>query len=176
MTTICPPISTNSVAILRDEFERLCETNSLDEYIRQEPLAATLRLNSDFAVFAHPHQEHGESANNGGPWTTWLMLGGRGAGKTRTGAEWVRALVHGIPPYADRPHGCIALVGETEHDAREVMVEGPSGLLAVSARRQRPSWTPTRRRLEWPNGAVAQVFSAEDPESLRTAIRRGLVR
>ena len=65
------------------------------------------------------------------------------------------------------PHARIALIGETEHDVREVMVEGVSGLLAVHRRDERPQWIPSRRRLEWKNGAVAQVFSAEDPESLR---------
>lgn len=95
------------------------------------------------------------------------MLGGRGAGKTRTGAEWVRAMVHGIPPYADRVHGRIALIGETEHDAREVMVEGESGLLRISPRSERPEWISTRRRLQWSNGAVGQIFSADDPASLR---------
>ena len=64
-------------------------------------------------------------------------------------------------------HARIALIGETEHDAREVMVEGISGLLAVHRPDERPQWIPTRRRLEWKNGAVAQVFSAEEPESLR---------
>jgi phage terminase large subunit-like protein len=89
------------------------------------------------------------------------MLGGRGAGKTRAGAEWVRALA-----LAD-PQARIALIGETEHDAREVMVEGVSGLLAVHAPDERPQWLSSRRRLEWKNGAVAQAFSAEEPESLR---------
>ena len=108
--------------------------------------------------FALPHQKP-----PAGDWTTWLVLGGRGAGKTRTGAEWVRSIARsGIARM-----GPIALIGETEHDAREVMVEGVSGLLAVHQRVERPSWSPSRRRLEWPNGAVAQVFSAEDPESLR---------
>ncbi|MEA2883168.1 MAG: hypothetical protein QOH32_2424 [Bradyrhizobium sp.] len=125
------------------------------------------RLHHDFAVLAHLHQEHREAGNNGGPWTTWLMLGGRGAGKTRTGAEWVRAMVHGIAPWTSRAHGRIALVGETIHDAREVMVEGESGLLQTSPLEQRPEWIPTRKRLEWPNGAVGQVFSADDPASLR---------
>jgi phage terminase large subunit-like protein len=135
------------------------------------------KLDSDFITLAHAHQEPPLSANGGGapsgkpssgkPWTTWLMLGGRGAGKTRLGAEWVRALVQGAPPYAKRRHCNIALVGETEHDAREVMIEGPSGLLRMSPRAERPLWIPTRRRLEWSNGAVAQVFSAEDPEQLR---------
>jgi phage terminase large subunit-like protein len=95
------------------------------------------------------------------------VLGGRGAGKTRLGAEWVRALAHGRPPYADRAHGRIALVGETAHDAREVMIEGASGILRTTPRSERPVWLPTRKRLEWGNGAVAQAFSADDPESLR---------
>jgi phage terminase large subunit-like protein len=61
----------------------------------------------------------------------------------------------------------IALVGETEHDVREVMIEGVSGILAVHRRDERPVWLPSRKRLEWSNGAVAQAFSADDPESLR---------
>jgi phage terminase large subunit-like protein len=138
-----------------------------EAYLREASLRTASRLHHDFAVFAHPHQEHREVGNNGGPWTTWLMLGGRGAGKTRTGAEWVRAMVHGIAPWTGRAHGRIALVGETVHDAREVMVEGESGLLQTSPLEQRPEWIPTRKRLQWPNGAVGQVFSADDPASLR---------
>ncbi len=131
------------------------------------PLWMWVRLNNDFVSLAHRHQDPPPRANGGGPWTTWLMMGGRGAGKTRLGAEWVRALARAMPPYAALPHGQIALVGETEHDVREVMIEGPSGLLRVSPRSERPQWTSTRRRLEWPNGAVAFAFSAEDPEQLR---------
>jgi phage terminase large subunit-like protein len=118
-------------------------------------------------TLAHRHQESPPHANGGGPWTTWLMLGGRGAGKTRLGAEWVRAVAHGTSPYASERSLQIALVGETEHDVREVMIEGPAGLLQISPRSERPQWTATRRRLEWPNGAVAFAFSAEDPEQLR---------
>lgn len=125
------------------------------------------RLDRDFFSLAHAHQDAPQAANNGAPWTTWLVMAGRGAGKTRLGAEWVRALANGHSPYAGRAHGRIALVGETEHDAREVMVEGPAGLLAVSPRRERPAWASSRRRLEWPNGAIAETFSAEDPEQLR---------
>jgi phage terminase large subunit-like protein len=125
------------------------------------------RLDKDFAVLAHRHQEPPASANNGGPWTTWLALGGRGAGKTRLGAEWVRALAHGRGPYAEAAFGRIALVGESEHDVREVMIEGPAGLLRTAPRSERPLWTSSRGRLEWPNGAVAEAFSADDPESLR---------
>jgi phage terminase large subunit-like protein len=132
-----------------------------------QPMTLWTRLHYDFAVLAHPHQEPPACANNGRAWTTWLVLGGRGAGKTRLGAEWVRALVRGTAPYADRPHRRIALIGETAHDAREVMIEGPSGILRTAPRAERPVWLPTRKRLEWPNGAVAQAFSADDPEQLR---------
>ena len=126
-----------------------------------------LRLDRDFAALAHAHQLPPLAGNDGAPWRTWLLLGGRGAGKTRTGAEFVRALVHGHAPYADAPHGAIALIGETAHDVREVMIEGPSGILRSSPRSERPQWTGMRKRLEWPNGAVAYAFSAEDPEQLR---------
>ncbi len=131
------------------------------------PLRELAALNEDFITLAHAHQEPPACANNGGPWTTRLMLGGRGAGKTRLGAEWVRAQVAGAKPYAEQRALHIALVGETAHDAREVMIEGPSGILRHSPRGERPSWTSTRRRLEWPNGAVATTFSADDPEQLR---------
>ena len=109
-----------------------------------------------WSLFANSHQRPPQ-----GDWTTWLILGGRGAGKTRAGAEWVRALA------LRDPAARIALVGETEHDAREVMVQGISGVLAVHRHDERPQWSPSRRRLEWRNGAVAQLFSAEDPEQLR---------
>lgn len=125
------------------------------------------RFNRDFIALAHRHQEPPAYAHNGAPWTTWLMLGGRGAGKTRLGAEWVRALVEGHPPYAEARAHHIALVGETEHDVREVMIEGPAGLIASTPPGARPRWTSSRKRLEWPNGAVAYAFSAEDPEQLR---------
>jgi phage terminase large subunit-like protein len=125
------------------------------------------RFASDFITLAHRHQEPPAQANGGGPWSTWLVLGGRGAGKTRLGAEWVRAIANGTAPYGDQRCLNIALVGETERDVREVMIEGPAGILRISPRSERPLWTATRRRLEWPNGAVAHTFSAEDPEQLR---------
>ena len=100
------------------------------------------------------------------PWTTWLVIGGRGSGKTRTGAEWVNGLVRGLAPFADRPLRRIALIGETIGDVREVMIDGPSGLRAV-ARGDVPVFEASRRRLVWDNGAVAQVFSAQEPDSLR---------
>jgi phage terminase large subunit-like protein len=159
--------SASAIARLRRALVSLTAAELTAAYVGDETPAALVRLDGDFATFAHRHQEHADAGNDGSPWTTWLMLGGRGAGKTRAGAEWLRAQALGLPPYAARPLGCLALVGESGHDAREVMIEGPSGLLAVSPRCERPSWTPSRRRLEWPSGAVAHVFSAEDPDSLR---------
>ena len=94
-----------------------------------------------------------------GDWRVWAFIGGRGAGKTRSGAEWVRWLVRN--GHARR----IALIGPTFHDVREVMVEGSSGLR--SAIKDPPRYEASRKRLSWPNGAVAYCFSAEDPESLR---------
>ncbi len=121
----------------------------------------------DWPTFAHDHQ-----LPPPGDWRVWLLMGGRGAGKTRAGAEWVRTLALGLGSgqagvKGRTTTGRIALVGETFADVREVMVEGVSGLLSVHSKAERPHWVPTRRRLEWPNGAVAQAFSSEDPEALR---------
>ena len=102
-----------------------------------------------------------------GDWSTWLMIGGRGAGKTRAGAEWVQSLASGQSCPQQPRAGRIALVGETFADVRDVMIEGVSGILAVVSKAQRPHWRPSLRRLDWPDGAIAQAFSAEDPDSLR---------
>ncbi len=102
-----------------------------------------------------------------GDWRTWVILGGRGAGKTRAGAEWVRAQAEGPTPSAAGKATRIAIVGETFDQARDVMVFGDSGILATSPDAHRPDWTSSRRTLTWPNGAVAQVYSAHDPDSLR---------
>jgi len=97
-----------------------------------------------------------------GTWRTWLFMGGRGAGKTRAGAEWVR--FSALFDQAER----VALVGPTLSDVREVMIEGPSGLRAIEPMPEdRPIYHVSRRQLEWQNGATAHAFSAEDPESLR---------
>jgi len=95
-----------------------------------------------------------------GDWRVWLLMGGRGSGKTRAGAEWVQALA------LSRPELRIALVAETLGDAREVMIDGVSGICRIAGR-VRPEFEASRRRLVWPNGSIAQIFSSEDPESLR---------
>jgi len=102
-----------------------------------------------------------------GSWTNWLMMGGRGAGKTRAGAEWVRGMVSGDPMFTAGPVGRIALVGETYAAVRDVMIEGESGLLAVHSAKSRPRWISSKRQLVWDNGAIAQVFTSEEPDGLR---------
>ncbi|MET0240403.1 MAG: terminase family protein [Sphingobium sp.] len=96
-----------------------------------------------------------------GDWTVWLVMAGRGFGKTRAGAEWVRGIAEGDSGAR------IALIGASLHEARSVMVEGESGVLAVSPPGARPLWQPSRRQLQWPNGAVATLFGAGDAEMLR---------
>ncbi len=115
-----------------------------------------------FEFWAMEHQLPPE-----GEWRNWVIMGGRGAGKTRAGAEWVRAQVEGPKPIDKGRCKRLALVGETVDQVREVMVFGESGIIACSPPDRRPVWQSTRKRLLWPNGATAQVFSAHDPESLR---------
>ena len=95
-----------------------------------------------------------------GAWSTWLFQGGRGAGKTRAGAEWLAARAEATP------NGRFALVGPTQHDVREVMIDGVSGLRNLPGR-EPPRYETARRRLRWKNGALAFAFSAEEPERLR---------
>jgi phage terminase large subunit-like protein len=96
-----------------------------------------------------------------GDWFVWLILAGRGSGKTRTGAEWVREEVD-----AGRAKR-IALVAETAADARDVMVEGESGLLSIYPQADRPMYEPSKRRVTWRNGAVATLYNATEPDQLR---------
>lgn len=110
----------------------------------------------DWRTWARPNQLPPE-----GDWRIWLLLAGRGFGKTRTGAEWVRAEVE------SGRRGRIALVAPTAADGRDVMVEGESGILAISPPWFRPLYEPSKRRLTWPNGAIATVYSADEPDRLR---------
>lgn len=117
--------------------------------------AELLAASRDWRILSRPEQQPPP-----GDWRTWLLIGGRGSGKTRAGAEWV----HGL---ARRNAGLrIALVAETFADAREVMIDGQSGIMRIAGR-ERPVFEISRRRLVWPNGSSAYLFSSEDPESLR---------
>lgn len=121
-----------------------------------------VRLCFDWDSWARPDQRPPE-----GVWSKWLLMGGRGAGKTRAGAEWVRGAVEGRAHYAPAPSGQIALIGETFADAREVMVDGVSGLRAIAPPWDQPRYEASRKRLLWDNGAIARLYSAEDPDALR---------
>jgi phage terminase large subunit-like protein len=113
-------------------------------------------LEGDFHAIARPEQ-----LAPPGDWSTWLFLGGRGAGKTRAGAEWVRSLAEAGAVSR------IALVGPTAADVRDTMVEGVSGLLSVAPNGNRPLYQPALRKLTWRNGVQAMTFAAEEPERLR---------
>jgi len=112
-------------------------------------------LEYDWSFWARPDQV----APLGDDYTFWLLLAGRGFGKTRSGAEFVRQ-------HKDT-YGRIALVAPTAADVRDVMIEGDSGILAVSPNDDRPIYEPSKRRLTWNNGAIATAYSADEPDRLR---------
>jgi phage terminase large subunit-like protein len=123
--------------------------SSLDPSVKAE-------LKYHWRFWARPNQLPPE-----GNWTTWLLLAGRGFGKSRCGAEWVREKAFQNP-------GCrIALVGETAADTRKVMVEGESGVLAISPPDFMPEYSPANRTLTWPNGSMAETYNATQPDQLR---------
>jgi len=112
------------------------------------------QLYYDWSLWARSDQRPPE-----GDWIFWLILAGRGAGKTRAGAEAVREWSRGF--------ALVNLMGPTHDDVRDVMVEGESGLLSVCPPDERPSFSRSAQRLDWPNGAVSLLFSAEEPDRLR---------
>ena len=113
-------------------------------------------LKYDWEFWARPSQREPE-----GRWRVWLIKSGRGFGKTQIGAECVRRRAEAMPG------GRFGLIGQTAADARDVMVEGEAGLLAVSPSWFKPNYEPSKRRLTWPNGAVASTYSGDEPDQLR---------
>ena len=107
------------------------------------------------------HARPEQIAPDGKDWDIWLVMSGRGWGKTRAGAEWIREEV--INNGARR----VAIVAETAADARDVIVEGDSGILRISPKHERPDYSPTKRRLSWPNGATGTLYNATEPDQLR---------
>ena len=114
------------------------------------------RLNYVWPLYARDSQLPPE-----GEWDTWLILAGRGFGKTRTGAEWVRAQVGTGAAHR------IALVARTLPEAQSIMIEGESGIIEVSPHWNKPTYEPSKRKLTWPNGAFALAFSSHEPDQLR---------
>jgi len=135
---------------------------------KQEAILALLtedqaaNLKYDWSFYARPNQ-----LLPSGEWLTWLLLAGRGFGKTRAAAEAVRQLVCGSTPLEGTEYGHIAIVAETAADARDVCVEGESGILSVHPKAFRPLYEPSKRRLTWPNGARATLYNATEPDQLR---------
>lgn len=113
-----------------------------------------IALAFDWAFWARPNQ-----MAPAGEWYTWLVLAGRGFGKTRLGAEWIREQV--------RDNAMVNLIGATADDARDIMVEGESGILATCPPDERPNYKKYERKLIWPNGAISLIFTADQPERLR---------
>ncbi len=135
------------------------EQNSLLEKLAADAGVSVDEIKAELAYtwegwFARPSQ-----VEPAGGWIYWLLKAGRGYGKTRIGAEWIRKRAR----VCSRMH----LIAPTAADARDVMVNGESGILEISPAGERPHYFPSRRQLVWPNGAQALLFSGEDPESLR---------
>lgn len=97
-----------------------------------------------------------------GDWQVWLIRAGRSFGKTRTGAEWIRHMAEHGPR-----NGQYALIGETAADVRDIMLEGPSGIMTISPPWFRPTYEPSKRRLSWPNGVKGLLYSAQEPNYFR---------
>jgi phage terminase large subunit-like protein len=136
--------------------ERAVHKLGVDGVIAALPEAARARLPYEWRAWARPEQLPPEH-----DWRCWLILAGRGFGKTRTGAEWVREFAFNHP-------GClIAMIARTAADVRTTMLEGPSGLLSISPPWFTPEHEPSKCKITWPNGSIALHFSAEEPRGLR---------
>jgi phage terminase large subunit-like protein len=113
----------------------------------------------DWSVWGRPEQ----FAPQGDDWNVWLVLAGRGFGKTRLASEWVREEAK----YTTEGQRRFALVARTAADVRDVIVEGESGIINISPPSEKPHYEPSKRRLTWPNGNTATLFTADEPDSLR---------
>ncbi|CAN5444088.1 terminase family protein [soil metagenome] len=151
-----PPIEAGTADLSFAERFALWDSDTRAALLAALPEAARARLYTEWSWWERPGQRQPAP-----PWRTWLVLAGRGFGKTRIGAEWVRAAAEANPRFR------IALVGATAAEARRVMVEGESGLLEIAPDETRPTWEPSLGRLTWPNGARALVYSAAEPDAMR---------
>lgn len=140
---------------------------SLPEPLRNEHLASLSTQERAFLAHHWPFWARPDQLEPKGDWMTWLILAGRGWGKTRTGAETIRSWACGSTPLGRGMYKRIALVAETAADGRDVLVEGDSGILACHPKAFRPRYEPSKRRLTWPNGAIATLYNATEPDQLR---------
>ena len=141
------------------------ESGRLVEVLNELSEADLKFVASDWEVWAREDQLAPDVSET--PWRVWMILGGRGSGKTRAGAEWVRARAMKSGSECQSEPQRIAIVGKTLADVRSVMVEGHSGILAVHPAHERPLFEPSKRRIEWRNGTIAEMFAADEPEGLR---------
>lgn len=116
-------------------------------------------INVEDLKFAWPLNARHNQFLPEGDWRTWLALAGRGFGKTRTGAETVRMWA--------KNYNYVNLMGATSSDARDIMIEGESGLLAICNKHERPEYISNKNLLRWPNGGKSLIFSADRPDRLR---------
>lgn len=145
---------------IADQMKLLAEASPEHQRIAVRGLTPerALALDAEFENWAHANQLPPSSEG----WRTWLMMAGRGFGKTRAGAEWIFKLANGKPKLR------IALVGGTIAEARSIMVEGVSGLLSIGRRRKRKlRWEPSLGVIKWPNGSEARLFSGDNANGLR---------
>lgn len=132
------------------------------QFILSLPLEAKLQLVHSWEFWARENQRLPGNVNprtEDGTWTTWYLNAGRGFGKTRTGAETTRKWT--------KHYKYVNLIGATAADARDIMVEGESGIMAICPRHERPIYIPSKTQLVWPNGAKSLIFTADEPERLR---------
>jgi phage terminase large subunit-like protein len=141
--------------------ERAVDQYGVDGLMQAIPSEHHAQLRYEWRAWARPEQLAPDTLPNGLPWLVWLVLAGRGFGKTRLGAEWVRERVEAGE--AKR----IIIAGPTAGDVRDVMIEGESGIMAISPPWFMPLYEPSKMRLTWPNGATAVLLSAEEPERFR---------
>ena len=138
-------------------------TLELGELLAERERRRDVALRHDWQRNARPSQRLPE-----GSWRTWLLVGGRGAGKTRTGSETVRQWAKEFP--------IVSIVAPTSADLRDVCIEGPGGILQVCPPNERPTYESSKRQLTWPNGAKSLLFSAEKPSPARSAALQTLDR
>lgn len=160
----------SGASALVDEIKRLVAAgkdarNAVADAVALLSTSEVLSLVYDWATWARPTSTNDDGTYSGqvappGEWDVWCILAGRGYGKTRTAAEYMRER-------AREPGLRMAFVAQDPHDARSVMIDGESGIMAISPPSERPSYNPSLKLLRWPNGTIADVHSGHDPEALR---------
>jgi phage terminase large subunit-like protein len=156
-TNVCVDGFVHRWALSRDGW--VCVTETKDE--DGEIVARCTVTGEPDDEWLWPHARHEQHPPIGTDWLTWLLMAGRGAGKTRAGSEWTHRIAKAFP-------GCrIALISPTAGDVRDTIIEGESGLQATARPGEYPEWEPSKKKLTWPNGTTAYGYSGDEPDRLR---------